>query len=104
MDAQKLFIAVPLEKEMDMTAVIQKQQQAALDLTMQTGKHYEVIDYIEADMFMVKPMVALGKALIAMADADVIAFLPNWQQSKICKVIRLCADGYGKRSIDMTEE
>lgn len=101
--AEKLFVAIPLEDEKDVVAVIQKQQQAALDLSAQTGKHYEVIDYIEASLFVIHPIASVAKALLSMAEADVVAFLPGWDKSKSCKVLRLCADGYGKRTVELIE-
>lgn len=98
-DAEKLFVAVAIEAENDMATAIGKQQQAVLDITMETGRQYEAIEYIDGSLFGVHPITALSKALSAMADADVVAFLPGWDASKSCKVLRLCAEGYGKRVI-----
>lgn len=91
--AKKLFVCLPLEKE-NLEGAITKQQQAASDMEKQTATMYDVIDYIDADLFGVHPIKSLSKALNSLAEADVAVFLPGWNRSNICKVVRLCADAY----------
>ena len=95
---KKLFVCLPIEDE-SLEGAVTKQQQAAMDLEAQTGETYDLIDYIEASLFVVHPIKSTAKALTALADADVVVCLPGWEKSNICKVIRLCADGYRIRTL-----
>lgn len=101
MAQKKLFVAVPFTEKDEIEDVLREQHQAAMDLETQMGETYDVIDYIDASMFMIHPLKTLAKALTALADADLAIFLPGWEASKICKVLRLCADGYRIRVLNL---
>lgn len=95
---KKLFVCLPLENESPESAIA-KQNKAAKDLEAQTGDSYEIVEYIDASIFVLHPMKAIAKALDVMSDADVVVCLPGWEKSKVCRVLRLCADGYGIRTL-----
>lgn len=103
MAQKKLFVAIPFTEKDEIEDVLHEQEQAVADLEAQMGEAYDVVNYIDASVFMIHPLKTLAKALTALSDADLAIFLPGWETSKICKVLRLCADGYRIRVLNLVK-
>lgn len=47
------------------------------------------------------PLVYLGRALVMMADADLVCFAPGWEQARGCCIENMAAHEYGKEILEL---
>lgn len=43
----------------------------------------------------------LGKSIQAMAEADLVMLLPNWEKARGCKIECMCAKAYGIATVEI---
>lgn len=47
------------------------------------------------------PLKNLGRSIMLIADADIVAFAEGWRAYRGCCVEHMCAESYGKRVLEL---
>lgn len=47
------------------------------------------------------PLVYLGRAIVMMAQADVVCFAPGWSKARGCRIENMAAHEYGKEILEL---
>ena len=47
------------------------------------------------------PLVYLGRAIVMMAEADVVCFAPGWSKARGCRIENMAAHEYGKEILEL---
>ena len=47
------------------------------------------------------PLECLGLSIQMMNKADVVIFVPGWEEARGCRIERLCAEMYGKEIVEL---
>jgi hypothetical protein len=48
-----------------------------------------------------KPLACLGNALVLMAEADYVVFIPGWQNARGCRIEYHCCKEYGLKYLEL---
>jgi hypothetical protein len=62
-----------------------------------SGRGYEVADTVFPDFTNQGnvPLKYLARSIEAIADADLVYFMPGWKEARGCRIERRCCDEYG---------
>ena len=90
---KKLFISQPMRGKTD--AEIRKERDAALDMARELFGEFELIDSVLDLGEHKKPLCYLGESLKLLSEADIVMFLPGWEEARGCRIEHECALAYG---------
>ena len=96
---KKLFISQPMNGKTD-EEILDARGRAAIAVEVEIGELVEVIDsFFQGAPASENPLRLLAGSIHLMADADIVCFVPGWEQSRGCKIEHECAEEYGKTII-----
>lgn len=87
----KIFLSQPMSGRPEEEILLERAY-IEQELKQWYGEDVEVIHSYSSEPK--QPLYLLGKAIQAMADADVVYFLPGWEDSRGCKIEYQCAMEY----------
>ena len=91
---KRLFISQPMRNRTN-NEIETERMFAAADAERVLGEPVEVIDSFFPDVpHDAKPLWYLGKSLELMADADVVYFVPGWEDARGCRIEHQAAVQY----------
>ena len=90
---KKLFISQSMRGKTD--AEIHKERDAALDMARELFGEFVLIDSVLDLGEHKKPLYYLGESLKLLSEADIVMFLPGWEEARGCRIEHECALEYG---------
>ena len=99
MTNKKVFVSMPMAgKSRDEIKHVQNEIVNTISTALE--EKVELIDtYLVEELS--NPLICLAESLKRMAAADYVVFVDGWEESRVCKVERLCAEEYGLEIIEV---
>lgn len=94
-NTRKLFVSQPMRGKTD--DEIKDVRKAAVETAEELfGEKYDLIDsFFENAPVDTKPLWYLGESLKLLSAADLVIFVPGWQDARGCRIEKICAEEYG---------
>ena len=97
---KRLFISQPM-RDRSTTEIMQERFRAAQEAEELLGESVEVIaSFMLNGPAHKTPLWYLGKSLEMMADADIVFFVPGWEEARGCRIEHEAAIQYGISRIE----
>lgn len=91
---KRLFISQPMRGKTN-KEIESERDRAIVAASRQLNEDVEVIDsFFKDSPVLVNPLLCLAKSLELMSTADAAYFADGWEQSRGCRIERLCAEEY----------
>ena len=99
---KRLFISQPMRGKTD-EEILASRERAIESAERNLGEKVEVIDsfFQNTPAMKNKPLWCLGKSLELMATADIVYFVPGWEEARGCRIENQAAREYG---LDIIED
>ena len=92
---KKLFISQPMRGKTD-EEILKEREKAVAAAEKYLDEKVEVIDsFFQNAPAEAKPLWFLGKSLELLSTADVVYFVPGWEEARGCRIENACAIEYG---------
>lgn len=101
---KKLFISMPMSG-MSREEIVVRMAEAKSDAERIVGEPVELIDSVfDYEAGISNPVEYIGKAIIAMSQADHVYFAVGWKNARGCRVEHVVAVSYDMSIIDENME
>lgn len=90
----KIFISQPMKGMTNEEIKIKRQSIIENIEVMMEDEPFEIMDTVFEDFDGATPLKFLAKSLMVLADADMVYFADNWQDTRGCQLEHECAMQY----------